>query len=412
VSKRGNGEGSIYLDSRGLYRAAVTVDGGKRRYLSGKTRAEVAEKLTAALDARHKGLPLPGVRLTTERHLMTWLEDTVKDSLKPLTYVAYKHLVDKHIVPAIGKVPLARLEPQHVRRLQKTMAAKGLSAATIHGMRTALSAALSQAERDGLVVRNVVRLVTAPRADDTEPRVLQPEESAGLLDAARGDEFEHLFTTMLATGLRPAEARGLRWSDVQLAAPALKVRQQIVELQAGPIDRTRRCEATTHRGRRCMKSPIAGQPLCALHSGRPKRREAAEPKSRHGRRDVALIPLAISALQAQRRRVAELRLRAGSLWRDHDLVFPGAFGEPLLSRTVQDHFARIAARAGVADATPHTLRHSTGTYLLAAGVPDRVVQAILGHGSAAMTRHYEHVLPAMLTDAGTRLAQFFGAAGS
>jgi len=107
-----------------------------------------------------------------------------------------------------------------------------------------------------------------------------------------------------------------------------------------------------------------------------------------------------------------MRLNAGPLWQDHDLVFPGPLGQPMVSRTARDHFLRIATAAGITDGTPRTLRHSTGTFLLAAGVPDRIVQAILGHGSAAMTRHYQHVLPAMLTDAGARLAQFIQAAGS
>ena len=50
--KRGNGEGSVYFDDRmKLWRATVQLGGGKRRYLSGKTRQEVAQKLTRR-DAR------------------------------------------------------------------------------------------------------------------------------------------------------------------------------------------------------------------------------------------------------------------------------------------------------------------------------------------------------------------------
>jgi integrase len=64
---------------------------------------------------------------------------------------------------------------------------------------------------------------------------------------------------------------------------------------------------------------------------------------------------------------------------------------PWYGHGAQDHFTRISRRAGIIDATPHTLRHMTGTFLLAAGVPDRTVQAILGHGLAAMTDHYQHV---------------------
>jgi integrase len=374
MTKRGNGEGSIYQDSRGLYRAAVSLPSGKRKYLSGKTRQDVAKKLNAAIETREKGLPLPGLRLSTAKYLNDWLEQAVKPSQKPLTYEKYDQVVRTHITPAIGKVPLARLNPEHVQKLQGQMAAKGLSVATINGMRTALSAALSQAERWGLVARNVVRLVDAPRSGQAEPRVLQPEEARAFLAASGGDQMEYLFATMLYTGLRSGEARGLRWADVQLgaAAPSIQVRQQVLELK-------------------------------------DQGRVFDDPKSQHGRRDIPLIRPAASALQAQKRRVAELRLRAGELWRDRDLVFPGELGEPLVARTVRDHFGRIARQAGITDATPHTLRHSTGTFLLAASVPDRIVQAILGHGSAAMTRHYQHVLPAMLSDAGARLARFLEA---
>ena len=87
AKRRGNAEGSIYRDARGFYRAAVSLNNGKRKYLSGKTRDEVAKKLTAALDAHDKRLPVPGLRLTTARYLTDWLADTVKPSRKPLTYI-------------------------------------------------------------------------------------------------------------------------------------------------------------------------------------------------------------------------------------------------------------------------------------------------------------------------------------
>jgi hypothetical protein len=71
------------------------------------------------------------------------------------------------------------------------------------------------------------------------------------------------------------------------------------------------------------------------------------------------------------------------------MASPGALGlssEP----TVQQ------AKCAVEGFTPHTLRHSTATYLIAVGVPDRVVMEILGHSSLAVTSRYEHVMNAML----------------
>jgi integrase len=379
MGKRGNGEGSIWRDSRGFYRASVSMDDGKRRFYSGKTREQVREKLHEALAAQNKHLPLPGVKLLTAKYLNDWLEESVKPSRKPLTYEKYRGIVDNHIIPVIGKVPLSRVGPEHVRKIQNRLIDQDLSAGTIHGVRSTLGAALTLAEKWNLVARNAVRLVDPPAVEAKEPRVLQPEEASAFLRAATGHAMNNLFATMLATGLRPGEARGLRWADVTLdgPSPVVQVRQQVLELRDEKTERSKR---------------------------QPRKRVFGSPKSEHGRRAIPLIPMAVSALQAQKHEVAELPVRGL-----RDLVFPTETGEPLTARTVRDHFHRIATSAGIANATPHTLRHSTGTFLLAAGVPDRVVQAILGHGSAAMTRHYQHVLPSMLADAGARLAQFLAA---
>jgi integrase len=368
VSRRGNGEGSIYkreqrhtrkdgsVVTRTVWCAAISLDFGQRKMLYGNTRQEVADKLKATT-----GKTPAGVQIKTAQYLEQWLADTVKPGRKPLTYVRYANVVHKHLVPALGRLPLGKLGPEHVQRLQANLRHTGLSPASVLGVRNTLSAALSQAERWQLIPRNPVQLVEPPQIEDKEPRVLSREEAERFLRAARGDAMEYLFALMLATGLRPGEARGLAWSAVQLSGPvpALEVRQQSIELG----------------------------------------RALAGPKSRHGRRWVPLVPLGVWALQAQRQR--PLR---GFV---NDLVFPSADGRPLASRTVREHFLAIIKRAGIQAATPHTLRHSAATYLLGVGVADRVVQEILGHGSAAMTRHYQHVTPELLADAGTRLAAYF-----
>src|SRR5262245_14969818 len=123
MAKRCNGERSIYKDARGFYRAAISLDNGTRKFLSGRTREQVSKKLTSALEAHEKRLPLPGVRLSTAKYLTDWLEDTVRPSHKPLTYEKYKSVVDNHILPAIGKVPLSRVGSDHVQRLRTQIAA-------------------------------------------------------------------------------------------------------------------------------------------------------------------------------------------------------------------------------------------------------------------------------------------------
>lgn len=128
-----------------------------------------------------------------------------------------------------------------------------------------------------------------------------------------------------------------------------------------------------------------------------------EPKAASARRQVPLIAPSVAALEAQRASQLAQR-RAAPVWGAHDLVFTNQIGEPLRQRSVHKAFKDLLAAAGLATThRPHDLRHSMATYLIAAGVNERVVMQILGHSTLAMTQRYAHVLGPMLVDAADRL---------
>src|SRR3712207_1567829 len=111
MAKRGNGEGSIYpvrsKDGRVKgYRAAYvvhTADGTKRRYLSGKRREDVRDKLAKALSDRVDGLVSDAGALTVGEYLDRWLEN-VKDTVRESTYERNDQIVRLHIRPALGHI--------------------------------------------------------------------------------------------------------------------------------------------------------------------------------------------------------------------------------------------------------------------------------------------------------------------
>jgi len=80
TGKRGNSEGSIYQEKTGRKRwiAAVGLESGKRKYLYGQSRKEVADRLTAILSEVANGIPQPTSSLSTEKYLLDWLDQTVK----------------------------------------------------------------------------------------------------------------------------------------------------------------------------------------------------------------------------------------------------------------------------------------------------------------------------------------------
>jgi integrase len=79
-----------------------------------------------------------------------------------------------------------------------------------------------------------------------------------------------------------------------------------------------------------------------------------------------------------------------------------------VGRRVERIFKRHLKEAGPpTELTPHSLRHSCGTWLTAQRVPDRVIMAVLGHSSPVMTARYQHVMETMVEDAAAQLAAIF-----
>jgi integrase len=309
MSKRANGEGSIYKRADGRWCATLSLDQGKRKSFYGATRQEVARKLSAALKTREDGLPVLGERETLATYLARWLE-SARPSLRYATWVRYQTLVRLHIVPEQGRVPLARLAPQHLQRLYASRQEAGLSAGTVRQIHAVLRRSLGQAERWGLVPRNVARLVTPPRNGRKEMKTLSPEQARCFLEAAAGDRLEALYVLALTTGMRQGELLALRWQNVDPDAARLHVR--------GSLQRT------------------------------AEGREILEPKTARSRRQVALTRAAVDALRRHRVAQAEERLRLGAGWEDLDLVFPNGIGRPLdPANLLHNSFNPLLKRAGL-----------------------------------------------------------------
>jgi integrase len=364
--KRGNGEGSVYQRQDGRWEGSMTVDAfGRRRWFLGRTRQEAARKLGDALKQHNDGAPVPGGRQTVAEFLAGWLEGT-RPSLRPGTWLRYEEYVRLHVVPALGKVPLARLTPQQLQRLYAERLATGLSPTTVHHLHATLHKALGQAARWGLVARNVADLVDPPRPDHHEMTTLSPEQVRELLAAAAGDRLEALYVVALE-GLRRGEILALRWRDIDLDARTLRVRGSL-------------------------------QPT-------PDGLRIVEPKTASSRRGVVLSATAVEALRRHRVRQAAERLRLGPAWEDHDLVFANEVGRPIDGRNlVRRGFEPLLARAGLPRVRFHDLRHTAATLLLGQGVHPKIVAEKLGHSQISTTIDlYSHVTPTMQREAAETL---------
>ena len=373
--RRGHNEGSIYQRDDGRWVAAVDlgyVDGKrKRKPIYGKTRAEVAHKLTTALKAKQDGLPLTGERQTVAAYLTTWLE-SVRPSVRARTWTRYEQTLRVHALPALGKLPLGKLGPQDLQQLYAARLAAGSAPATVLKLHAILHHALDQAARWGLVLRNVADLVDPPRVPRHEMHTLSAEQAAHFLRTAASERLEALYVLALATGMRQGELLALRWRDVDLEKGVLAVRGSLAR----------------HKGE--------GLVIGETKTGRV--------------RQVALGRTAVDALRRHRAAQNVERLRLGSIWEDADLVFTNELGGPADARNVlRRSFVPLLARAGLDSIRFHDLRHSAATLLLGQGMHPKIVAEMLGHSQIAVTLDlYSHVTPMMHRQAADALDTLLG----
>ncbi len=357
---RGRNEGSIFKRTDERWVAMISLPDGKRKSLYGQTRQEAQRKLAAAQRDVEAGLPVISDRQTVEQYLTSWLE-TIEPTMEFGSWKRHREFVRLHIVPKVGHVRLRELSAQHVQQLYADRLATGLSSSTVHHLHATLHKALSDAELLGLVARNVCKLVKAPRMAETEIHPLSSQQVRTLLDAATGDRLEVLYVVALATGMRQSELLGLRWADVDLDAHPtglIRVRTQLAR----------------RNGTWMWK----------------------EPKTKRSRRQIALPQPVVEALRHHRVHQAQLRLRLGEAWQDHDLVFCTRIGGPLFGTHVLRRLVQLLRTAGLPRIRFHDLRHTAATLLLSARVNPKVVSEMLGHADVSITlRVYAHVLPHM-----------------
>ncbi len=191
------------------------------------------------------------------------------------------------------------------------------------------------------VQKNAVELLSSPALWERIPQVLSPEAVDKLLMAPRGDERFYLrdralLETLYATGSRASEVAGLKLAELYLDSGFCK----------------------------------------CLGKGNKQR----------------VVPLGAKAIAALRTYLANLRPTLVRPNPEMPWVFVSRCGKPLTREMIWILVKKYVRRAGLnAKVSPHTLRHSFATHLLAGGADLRMVQELLGHANIRTTQHYTHV---------------------
>lgn len=231
--KRANGRGSIYQltkpNGRKVWKAAIKDINGKLRTKNFTKLSEAEDWVADQRRARDLGenTYATNPKMTVAEFLVGWA-NTQYGPDQESTQRSYLSVIKNHIAPAIGKIKAAELNTKTVEGLFRDMHANGFGAGTIRITCAALSAAYNDAVRLGDLVRNPVRNTKMPNVTSKTTKPLPRNDWEKVyLEALKNPRTHAPIEAAGMLGLRPGEALGLKWTDLNVAECTLLVERQV-----------------------------------------------------------------------------------------------------------------------------------------------------------------------------------------
>jgi integrase len=326
------------------------------------TKRQAEKELTRLLHQLDTGTYIEPKKQTVGDYMESWLKDTAPANMSPKQVEVCEIYVRGHIIPALGNIPIAKLEPAHIdsflcRALQngRRDGKGGLAPQTVGHLYGFLRTALKKAVALRIIASNPCEGVRPPKVPQKEMLVLDGAQTARLLELARGRSLYLPILVAVTTGMRRGEIFGLKWEDVDLSAGMIHVQRALQETNAG----------------RFLK----------------------ETKTPKGRRTITLPSMTLEALRRHKGDQAAHRLRVGpEHYHDRGMVFAHDDGEFIRMESFTEMFRALIRRSDLPRVRFHDLRHTHVSQLIKAGESVKLISGRLGHANAAMTLNiYTHL---------------------
>ena len=363
MAKRSYGSGNIIERSPGVFLIRYRDNNGKRHNETIKGNRKRAEAVLTQHRVALEGGAFTGKKnLTVGLYLQGWLDTYAVPNCSAKTVQAYRQTVNRYTVD-IAHLQLQKLEATDIQPIYADMSKQKLSNNTIDSLHKVLHIALNTAVKQGVLKRNVMTAVIAPKVVSKQVEVWDPETRSKAIEVLKDSRFGDFYLLALLTGMRKGELAGLKWANVDLGRGRLQV---VNTLQR-----------------------ISGRGLVL-----------GVPKTERSRRSIALSDAAVGLLHEVRGKQTIQKAEIADAWTQSGFVLTHPDGMPLDSEVVSKAFTKLVKEAGFPDLTMHGLRHTHATILLEQGVNPKVVSERLGHASVATTVAttmdiYSHVLPDM-----------------
>jgi integrase len=272
----------------------------------------------------------------------SWL---AQRTLRPRTVELYQGLLDRYLLPELGRIELGALTPRDVRAWHVALLKRGRPGpVTVAKAYRLLRTICETAVSDEMIARNPCNLKGAAVEHSPERPVLSVAEVEAVAGAIE-ERYGALVLLAAWCGLRLGEALALTRADVDLDRGSVNIDKSAAELKSGE-------------------------------------RVVGPPKTKAGIRKVYMPPHVVPALRVHLERFSG----SGS----DDLVFTGTQGQPLRRASLYTAWTRATKELGMTGVRLHDLRHTGATLAAATGASTKELMNRLGHASSEAALRYQH----------------------
>ncbi len=303
-----------------------------------------------------------------------WFDNFVVGHVKITTINDDRSILDKHIIPGIGHIPLKEIRGIRLTKfyndcLKKSNGRGGtLDPKTVKNIRAVVNRMLECAYQNELIKENPNKKAKYPKCTKKETQILNADDYDKLIKycVEQGTQWDMLIVFLLCVGTRLGEALGLQWTKVNFEKRTIRISQQ---LQAVP-DNDKNAKY------------------------KYKKEIIDSTKTKTSNRTISMSELVEKILRHVRALQAENKMKLGEKYdRDLDLVFARQDGYFICDTTFRDFVNKRLAEAGIEHHKIHSFRHSCATSLFEDKVDIKKISAWLGHSCIGITLDtYTHVL--------------------
>lgn len=290
-----------------------------------------------------------------------WFSTRIDNGKSAQNTISYYRNLMPRILETFGKKDITKIKPMDIEKFLNDLAAqkdgKGnplLSPATIHHHYRALNAIFGYAELNDIVQRNIMKKVQAPKipkkALQENEDFLSADEAKNFLNVLKDAPLRWRCMMMLfiTTGIRRGEACGLTWEDVDFTAATMTISKNVTYSKSLGVQVGK---TKTENSNRTL--PLSPSVLFLLRTW--KREQAGS---------TTLLPTAFIFSSEEN---------------PYNPMFPTSPTKWLDSFTKRNHLPKVS---------PHDLRHTCGSLMLASGASVKEVQNTLGHSDASTTLNF------------------------